>query len=60
MTCSPTNLRNLVETGSHFYGQFAESSSADPYTNCSYENFRMGRSRLPDPYVRCPYNSRVR
>ena len=41
------------------YGQFAQSASADPYTNCSYESFRMGKSRSPDPYVNCPYDCKV-
>ena len=41
------------------YGQFSESASADPYTNCSYESFRMGKSRAPDPYGNCPYDRKV-
>jgi hypothetical protein len=41
------------------YGQFDQSASADPKTNCSYESFRMGKSRAPDPYVNCPYDCKV-
>jgi len=58
-TASPTNLRSLVETGSHFHMANSNSLPVPIPTNYSYESFRMGKSRAPDPYVNCPYDCKV-